>query len=67
MILQKGILGFTCRTTSTHSSLNNKNIEELKVEKNEKPKIISLDFIKGKTVQYDLKSQKYSILYILSL
>ena len=67
MILQKGILGFACRTTSSQSNLNNKNIEELKVENNEKPKIISLDFIKGKTIQYDIKSQQYSILYILSL
>ena len=34
MILQKGTLGFACRTTSSQSSLNNKNIEELKVENN---------------------------------
>ena len=38
----------------------------LKVEEKEKPKILSLDFLKGKILDYDVKSEKYSIIYTLS-
>ena len=41
-------------------------MEILKVDDNEKPKIISLDFLKGKLLDYDVQSEKYSVIYTLS-
>ena len=66
MILQKGVIGLSCRTTSSQSSLNGKNIQILKVEEGSKPKLVSLDFIKNKGIDYDIKSEKYAILYTLN-
>lgn len=31
-----------------------------------KPKILTLDFIKNKTLNYNIKSQTYSVLYFLN-
>jgi hypothetical protein len=67
MILQRGKLCLTCKAHRYRSSLDGKVIETLSVSQGEKPKIISLDFIKNKSVNYDIKSEGYSVLYTLSL
>lgn len=66
MILQNGTLCLACKTNKCESPLNGKVIETLQVKDNEKAKLISLDFIKNKAVDYDIKSKKYSILYHLA-
>ncbi len=63
-ILQKGCLGFTCRS-GLKSTLNGVVIEKFQIEKSSPPKILSLGFIKRKTLMYDIKSLFYSIYYYL--
>ena len=67
IILQKGKIDLVCRTSNPSSSLNGKVIEKLEVEDGEKPKVLSLDFIRNKSLDYDIKSDKYTILYSLSI
>ena len=63
VILKKGTVAFTCRI---NSDLNHKIIENLDVSEKTKPKILSLDFIKNKTLNYNIKSLSYSVFYYLS-
>lgn len=63
IILKKGGIGFTCKL---NCDLNNKIIECFDVSDKTKPKILSLDFIKNKTLNYNIKSLCYSVLYYLS-
>jgi hypothetical protein len=67
VILQKGCLGFACKIQKGTSNLDGKIIEELEVSKDDKPKMIGLDFIKEKPLVYDIKSDGYSIIHTLSL
>lgn len=66
MILQMGKLCFSCKVNRANS-LDGKIIEILSVGDKENPKMISLDFIKNRQVNYDIRSEHYSILYTLSL
>lgn len=54
----------TCRS---YSKIDGKVIEMISVNEDKiKPKILSLDFIKNKTRNYNLKSLNYSIIYYLT-
>ena len=63
VILQKGIIGLACKI---NSELDGKVIEEFDASIKKKPIIISLDFIKNKTIPYNVKSMSYSVLYFLT-
>lgn len=63
IILQKGEISMACKV---RSKLDGKIIETITVEDASKPRIFSLDFIKNKICQFNLKSMKYSVLYCLS-
>ena len=65
-ILQQGNIAFSCRNGST-SKLNGKKIEFIKISKKEKPKVLSLDFIKNKEINFDIRSVNYSIVYYLEM
>ena len=63
IILQKGNVAFTCKI---NSDLDGKMIEKFEVDEKKKPIILSLDFIKNKILEYNVKSISYSVLYYLS-
>ena len=66
IILRKGELGMACRNQSL---IDGKVIEVLTVnddEKCNKPKIFSLDFIKNKVIDFNLKSLNYSDIYSMT-
>lgn len=67
MILQKGKLCYCCKVNKTECDLDGKVIETLAVCEQEKPKMISLEFIKNRTLNYDIKSDSYSIVYKINL
>ncbi len=62
-ILQRGTVGLVCKRNK--SLLNGTAIETFSVNENEKPKILSLDFIKRKIINYEVKSLFYSVIYYL--
>ena len=47
--------------------LNGKVIDKLEVHENQKAKMLTLDFLKNKPLNFDIKSLGYSILYSLNL
>ena len=61
-----GKLCFSCKVNRANS-LDGKIMEILSVGDKENPKMISLDFIKNRQLNYDIRSEHYSILYTLSL
>ena len=63
LIIQQGQINLSCRRPK--SNLTGKVMDSVTVEENGKPKILSLDFIKGKRLDYDIKSDKYSVIYFL--
>jgi hypothetical protein len=67
MILQKGKLCFCCKPhRAPDSKLEGKVMDVVEV-KNEKAKLVSLDFIRNKELQYNMKSDSYSVLYTLPI
>ena len=65
-ILQQGIVAFSCKN-GPNSKLNGKKIQFIKVSKKQKPKVLSLDFIKNKEINFDIRSVNYSIVYFLEM
>lgn len=41
-------------------------VESINIKEDEKPKIVNFNFIKNKTMNYNIKSKSYSVLYYLS-
>lgn len=66
IILRKGELGMACRNNSL---IDGKVIQVLTVSNQDhssKPKMFSLDFIKNKVINFNLKSLNYSDIYLMS-
>jgi hypothetical protein len=62
-VIFKGDYGLCYK--KSNSKLNGNIIETLSVKKNDKPKIISLEFIKRKFFEFDVKSLSYGIIYFM--
>lgn len=61
LILQKGHLGFALKRPNC--KINGQVIEKISVADSEPSKLITLDFLKGRSLTYDVKSLSYAILY----
>jgi hypothetical protein len=64
MILKTGSLGFVCKRPD--SDMKPFVMDIMKVNDNEKPLIVNLDFINRKRSFYEIKAMEYCIFHFLS-
>jgi hypothetical protein len=61
IILQKGDVGYCAK--SQNSIIDGACLQKLHIKKDMPARLLSLDFLKGKMLKYNVKSLSYCILY----